>query len=166
MGTEKWDKVIKFLDTTNAKPDKVLNSLKTVYGKKSNQDSMYQELRGSWPIDVVYNIYRKNGTKNKTKKIPLTQIIRNWVKTKDYKLSYRMFHPGIGNPQWDLPGQEKMMKMKMYKELSEDKHVRNCNDIWTSTNGKRYRKDLDLNNGEYPFIDMKATPFSVKIKKL
>ena len=56
MGKEKWDKVIKFLDTTTAKPDKVLNSLKTIYGKKSNQDSMYQELRGSWPIDVVYNI--------------------------------------------------------------------------------------------------------------
>ena len=77
MGTNKWDKVIKFLDTTTAKPEKVLNSLKAVYGK--NKNSMYQDLRSSWPIDVVYNIYHKTGTTNKTKKIPLTQVISNWI---------------------------------------------------------------------------------------
>ena len=151
MGTNKWNKVIKFLDTTTAKPEKVLNSLKAVYGK--NKNSMYQDLRSSWPIDVVYNIYHKTGTTNKTKKIPLTQVISNRIKTTDYKTAYRTFHPGVGNSQWDLPGQEKMMKMKMYKTLTHKQHVKNCNDVWNSKSGKGFRKELENNNGQYPFTN-------------
>ena len=151
MGKDKWAKVIEFLNTTTANPEKVLNSLKAVYGK--NKNSMYQNLRSSWPIDVVYNIYHKTGTTNKTKKIPLTQTISNWVKTQDYKIAYRTFHPGVGNPQWDLPGQEKMMKMKLYKELTHAQHVKNCNDVWLSKSGKKYRKELEENNGQFQFTN-------------
>ena len=152
MGKDKWAKVIEFLNTTTANPEKVLNSLKAVYGK--NKNSMYQNLRSSWPIDVVYNIYHKTGTTiNKTKKIPLTKTIANWVRTQDYKIAYRTFHPGVGNDQWDLPGQEKMMKMKLYKELTQAQHVKNCNDVWLSKSGKEYRKELEKNNGQYPFTN-------------
>ena len=59
MGKDKWAKVIEYLNKVNAKPEKVLNSLKTLYGKKENSSSGYQSIRSSWPIDVVYNIYNK-----------------------------------------------------------------------------------------------------------
>jgi hypothetical protein len=80
-------------------------------------------------------------------------IVRNWVKSQDYKLAYNTFHPGVGNKQWDLPGQEKFMKMKMFKDLSIEKHIRNCCDIWRSANGKKYRKELEKNHGQYSFTN-------------
>ena len=105
----KWDKVIEYLNTTKAEPEKVLKSLQTVYSQTKNSSSAYHTLRSSWPIDVVWNIYNKSGTKNKKKKnLPTTEIIRNWVKSDDYDIAYRMFHPGPGNDMYDLPGQENL----------------------------------------------------------
>ena len=152
MGAENWNKVIKFLKTSNANPNKVLNSLKTIYSQTKNSSSAYHTLRSSWPIDVVWNIYNKTGTKYKNKKnLPTTEVIRNWVKSEDYDMAYRMFHPGPGNDLYDLPGQEDLMKIKLYKKLPIEKHIKNCNDIWISKKGKRFRKDLEDNNGQYPF---------------
>ena len=161
MGTNKWAKVIEYLNKVNAKPDKVLNSLKTLYGKKENSSSAYQSLRSSWPLDVVYNIYHKTGTKNKTKKISLKQTIRNWVNSEDYKVAYRMFHPGPENDQWE--GHDDIQKLNLYKKLPKEKHVKNCNDIWVSTKGKKLRADLEKfggrfikdNLGDYQVIDSK-----------
>ena len=160
----KWDKVIEYLNTTKAEPEKVLKSLQTVYSQ-TNSSSAYHTLRSSWPIDVVWNIYNKSGTKNKKKKnLPTTEIIRNWVKSDDYDIAYRMFHPGPGNDMYDLPGQESLMKIKLYKNLPIEKHIKNCNDIWVSAKGKRFRKDLEDNNGQYPF--KKIGNFIVDNKKL
>ena len=61
MDADKWNKVIKFLNTTKADPEKVLKSLKVIYGKTSNKNSWYQIWRGSWPIEVVVAIYNKEG---------------------------------------------------------------------------------------------------------
>ena len=147
MGKDKWAKVIEYLNKVNAKPEKVLNSLKTLYGKKENSSSGYQSIRSSWPIDVVYNIYNKTGTKNKDKKITLRQVIRNWVNTEDYKIAYRMFHPGKGNPQWeDHPD---IQKLNLYKKLPLEKHIKNCNDVWNSKKGKEYRAQLEQHGGRY-----------------
>ena len=121
----KWDKVIDYLNTTKAEPDKVLNSLKTIYSQTKNSSSAYHTLRSSWPIDVVWNIYNKTGTKNKNKKnLPTTEVIRNWVKSPDYDIAYRMFHPGPGNDMYDLPGQDDLMKIKLYKKLPTEKHIK------------------------------------------
>ena len=154
MGRGKWDKVIELLEASpTATPEKVLKSLSVIYGKKNNQDSFYQTLRSSWPIDVVYNIYHRTGSTNKTKAMSVSLIVRNWVKSQDYRLAYNTFHPGVGNKQWDLPGQEKFMKMRMFKDLSIEKHIRNCCDIWRSANGKSYRKELEKNHGQYSFTN-------------
>ena len=161
----KWDKVIEYLNTTKAEPEKVLKSLQTIYSQTKNSSSAYHTLRSSWPIDVVWNIYNKSGTKNKKKKnLPTAEIIRNWVKSDDYDIAYRMFHPGPGNDMYDLPGQENLMKIKLYKKLPIEKHIKNCNDIWVSAKGKRFRKDLEDNNGQYPF--KKIGNFIVDDKKL
>jgi len=75
-----------------------------------------------------------------------------------------MFHPGPGNDMYNLPGQESLMKIKLYKNLPIEKHIKNCNDIWVSAKGKRFRKDLEDNNGQYPF--KKIGNFIVDNKKL
>ena len=65
---------------------------------------------------------------------------------------------------YNLPGQESLMKIKLYKNLPIEKHIKNCNDIWVSAKGKRFRKDLEDNNGQYPF--KKIGNFIVDNKKL
>jgi len=159
MGTNKWDKVIKFLDTTTAEPEKVLNSLKVVYGKSSNKNSWYQIWRGSWPIEVVVSIYNKVGTPKDNKKRSLTEIVKNWVKSKDYQINYDTFHPGPGNLQhedhlqygldlWDpIPKDE---YGKTLTSATFRKHVRNCMDHWNNKKGRAQRKILEENNGLIP----------------
>jgi len=170
MGKNKWDKVVEYLNTTKADPEKVLNSLKTIYSQTRNSSSAYHTLRSSWPIDVVWNIYNKTGTNKsflnlkKKKILPVTEVIRNWVKSDDYMIAYKMFHPGPGNDMYDLPGQDDMMKIKLYKDLPIEKHIRNCNDIWISAKGKRFRKDLEDNDGQFPFKNIEN--FIVDDKKL
>ena len=93
MGTANWDKVISYLRTTKAKPEKVLNMLKTIYGKKSSQESDYEVVRNSWAYIVIGSLANKYGTKDKKKKIPFTEVIWNWVKSKDYQEAWCQFHP-------------------------------------------------------------------------
>ena len=57
-----------------------------------------------------------------------------------------------------------MMKIKLYKDLPTEKHIRNCNDIWISAKGKRFRKDLEDNDGQFPF--KKIENFIVDDRKL
>lgn len=150
MGTAKWDKVIKYLNSKpKASPDKVLNMLKTIYGTTDKQESQYQILRGSWAIDVVCQIYNKNGTTNKNKKLPIRQIIRNWCNTENYARFYLMFHPG-----------------KMYKDIPLEKHVRNCNEIWLDKRYNPIKRILKSNNGKLPaFFPGSPEYNTVMIKK-
>ena len=151
----------------NAKPEKVFNMLKTVYGK-SSQESLYQILRNSWAIDVVSMIYRKKGTfigtpreERLRKKRTTRDIIRNWCKSKDYDISYRTFHPGPNNPQFSDS------TLNMYKDLSLRKHIKNCNDIWVSKKGKELRKVLEANKGQIPayFKDTHKGMFAIETEE-
>ena len=148
MGTGKWDKVIKYLNSKpKAMPDRVLNSLKTIYGARDTGQSEYQILRASWTIDVVCNIYNKKGTTDKNKKQPLKQVIRNYCKSDDYSEYYKIFHQG-----------------RMFKDLPLEKHVRNCNDIYISKHGKDLRKVLEMNNGKLPAIFKNTIEFKYWLK--
>ena len=149
MGTANWDKVISYLRTTKAKPEKVLNMLKTIYGKKSSQESDYEVVRNSWAYIVIGSLANKYGTKDKKKKIPFTQVIRNWVKSKDYQEAWCMFHQKkvknkkLNRVEWNRSEEED------FNKISQDRHVRNLNDIWVSKNGKNIRKNLSPNNKFY-----------------
>ena len=94
MGAEKWDKVIKFLNSKpRATPEKVLNMLKTIYGKKGGEESDYEVVRNSWAYIVIGSLANKYGTKDKKKKTTFTKTIWAWVKSKDYKDMWCTFHP-------------------------------------------------------------------------
>jgi len=109
-----WNDFIKIIKKNypNAKPEKVLNMVQTIYGKKK-MESNYQVLRASWSMLVRDSLALKIGTSKDNKKRGPFRIIRNWVKTKDYKEKYKLLHPG-----------------KLYKNLSDEKHIKNCYDIF------------------------------------
>ena len=71
MGKDKWAKLIKYLDTTNAKPESVLNLVKQSFGakvKKITKTDDFNQLRRAWALFVVHGIYNKSGTPEKEKK--------------------------------------------------------------------------------------------------
>jgi len=147
MGTDKWDRVIKFLNSKpRATPEKVLNMLKTSYGKKSGPESDYEVVRNSWAYIVVGSLANKSGTKDKKKKIPFTQVIRNWVISKDYKDTWCMFHPKkiknkkLNRVEWNSASIED------FEKIPESRHIKNLNDIWISKKAKEIRKTLTPDN--------------------
>jgi hypothetical protein len=150
MGAEKWDKVIKFLNSkSKATPEKVLNILRTTYGKKSGPESGYEVIRNSWAWFVVGAIANKTGTTNKDKKIPTTQIIRNWIKTKQFKDDWCSFHPKkvknkkLNRIEWNASSLEEC------EAIHTLRHVKQINDIWVSKIGKNIRASLTP-SGKFP----------------
>ena len=108
-----WNDFIKIVKKKypKAKPQKVLNMVNTIYSK-NKKESNYQVLRASWSLLVRDSYALKIGTPKDNKKRGPTNIIRNWVKTKDYKDKYKLLHPG-----------------KLFKDIPQQKHIKNCLDI-------------------------------------
>jgi|TARA_Y100000294_G_scaffold96945_1_gene90110 hypothetical protein len=108
-----WNDFIKIVKKKypKARPEKVLNMLKTSFDKKKTE-SNYDILRSSWSLLVRDSCRLKIGTPKDNKKRGPINIIRNWVKSNDYKQKYKLLHPG-----------------KLFKEISEEKHIKNCYDI-------------------------------------
>jgi hypothetical protein len=148
MGTDKWNKVIEYLNSkSKATPEKVLNMLKTTYGKKGGGgESDFEVVRNSWPYIVIGSLANKFGTKNKNKKIPFTQVIRNWVKSTDYKDIWCTMHlkkfknKKLNRIEWG------MASVEDFEKIPKDRHVKNLNDIWVSKKGKKIRATLTPNN--------------------
>ena len=85
MGTANWDKVISYLRTTKAKPEKVLNMLKTIYGKKSGQESDYEVVRNSWAYIVIGSLANKMGPRIKRKKYLSHKLLGTGLNQKTIK---------------------------------------------------------------------------------
>jgi len=141
------DEFIKELKTKypNANYESILKMVGTIYGKQENSK---QILRASWVFDVCWHVHNKSGTMfkyAKEAKIPTTQTIKNYVKTKHYKENYKLF---MGRDWLDL---------KAIKDGKDpvDQHVKNCNAIIISDLGKKLMNVLIVNGGQYPLIDPK-----------
>jgi hypothetical protein len=150
MGAEKWNKVIKFLNSRpKATPEKVLNILRTTYGKRSGPESDYEVLRNSWAWIVVGAIANKTGTPKDDKKRSTRNIIRNWVKTKQFKNDWCMFHPKkvknkkLNKIEWNESSE------KDCDEIHPLRHLKQINDIWVSKIGKNIRTHLTP-SGKFP----------------
>jgi hypothetical protein len=133
-----WDDFVKEVKKKypKAKPEKVLNMVQTIYGKKY-QESNYNVIRGSWTMNAVSMIYDKL-EKHKTRtKSSLSQVLAAIVNSEDYINFYNFIQGNLG---------------KNYSELSKEKHIRNLRDTWGSAQGKKFRKVLEENGGKYPFI--------------
>ena len=161
MGAENWNKVIKFLKTSNAKPQSVLNMLKTTYSKRTGPESDYEVVRNSWAYIVVGAIANKTGTPKDNKKRGTRNIIRNWVKTKQYESDWRCFHmrkvknKKLNKVEWDQGSHED------FKKISAERHLKQINDIWVSKIGKKIKSTLTP-TGKFP----RSSPLSNNLKKV
>ena len=143
MDADKWNKVIKFLNSKpKATPEKVLNMLKTIYAKKDGPESGYEVVRNSWAWIVVGAIANKTGTPKDKKKRYTKDIIRNWIKTKQFKSDWCTFHPKkvknkkLNQIEWNSSDEED------FNKISSDRHLKQINDIWVSKIGKNIRSQL------------------------
>ena len=97
MDKVKWAQLIKYLDTTDAKPEKVLNLVKQSFkpkGKKITKDDDFNQVRRAWAMYVVLGIYNKFGTPTKDKrKQNITNTILYFVESQAYKTNYNLMHP-------------------------------------------------------------------------
>ena len=150
MDADKWNKVIKFLNSNpKATPEKVLNMLKTIYSKRSGPESGYEVVRNSWAWIVVGAIANKTGTSKDDKKRSTRNIIRNWVKTKQFKDDWCTFHPKkvknkkLNKIEWNSSDEED------FNKISSDRHLKQINDIWVSKIGKNIRSILTP-GGKFP----------------
>ena len=151
MGNDdKWASVIKFLKSRpKATPQKVLNMLKTTYSKKSRPQSDFEMIRSSWAYIVVGAIANKTGTTKKDKKIPTTQIIRNWIKTDQFKHDWCLFHPKKVKNKKTNKVEWNSRDLKDCTDIHTVRHVKQINDIWVSTTGKKIRATLTA-SGKFP----------------
>jgi hypothetical protein len=130
-------------------PEKVLNILRTTYGKRSGPESDYEVLRNSWAWIVVGAIANKTGTPKDDKKRSTRNIIRNWVKTKQFKDDWCTFHPKkvknkkLNKIEWNSSDEED------FNKISSDRHLKQINDIWVSKIGKNIRSILTP-GGKFP----------------
>ena len=132
MGTKKYSylnnhKFLKLLDYKNRKLKK--------------KESYKEVLKNSWFLTAIWHIFNGTNT-NSIKTTNRRQIMRNWIKTQDYKDDWCMF---MSKSSW-----KDLKSIDANKIEPEIAHLKNLNDIWISKNGKNARKILEKNNGQYP----------------
>jgi|TARA_A200000159_G_scaffold164817_1_gene196518 hypothetical protein len=150
MGKDKWEYLIRYLETTNAKPESVLNLVKNTWkpkGKSKVKTDDFNIVRRAWTLMVVHGIYNKHGTpKNKIKTVSITNQILYFVESQGFKINYNLFHPikDKNKTEWiennDNP----------YSKKTISQHAKNCRKLWDSAKGKEIRKGLKNSKGKIP----------------
>ena len=149
MGTDKWNKVIEYLNSkSKATPEKVLNMLKTTYGKKGGGggESDFEVVRNSWAYIVIGSLANKYGTEDKKKKKTFTKTIWAWVRSKDYKDIWCTMHLKKFKNKKRNRIEWGMSSVEDFEKIPKDRHVKNLNDIWVSKKGKKIRATLTPDN--------------------
>ena len=152
MGKEKWATLIKYLDSTNAKPESVLNLVKQSFGVKNKpKTDDYNQMRRAWTLFVVHGIYNKSGVPEKEKKtVKISNQISYFVESKAFQMTYDLMHPitiyneKLKKKEWNTAEES------LYKKKSQDSHVRACRKLWDSAKGKLLRKELKNKKGKIP----------------
>lgn len=88
----KWDRLIEYLETTNAKPDKVLASVKAVFKPKGQSKIEYTDsyiTRKAYTALTCHAIYN---AKKDNPKASLDYIIRDLLSKDSFKINYQMTH--------------------------------------------------------------------------
>ena len=130
MGKDKWDKVIKYLRSSNRDPDKVL---KLLQGNQKGKETNYDINRSSYALNIIAVITQKTkDPKNKGK--TRAHIIRTWVKSDDFKSFYNLMR------------HEENLKWSMDKV---EKYVKQINDLWTKPNQQHWRKYFEKTKGYF-----------------
>lgn len=158
LSTYKWLPLIDYLNSIKAKPDKVFNLVKQSFGAKNKpKDDDYNQLRRTWSLFVVSQIYNKSGVPEKEKKnVKIGDAISYFVESEAYQISYDMMHPvktynkKLKKYEWNVPIDSKDKKISEYKMKSQETHIRACRKLWDSDKGKLLRKELKKTKGKIP----------------
>ena len=130
MGKDKWDKVIKYLRSSNRDPDKVL---KLLQGNQKGKETNYDRNRSSYALNVIAVITQKIlDPKNKGKS--RSHIIRQWVISEDFENFYNL-----------LRQEEKLV----WSRDKANEYVKQINDLWNKPNQKHWRKYFEMTKGKF-----------------
>ena len=140
----KWDRLIEYLETTNAKPDKVLASVKAVFKPKGKSKIEYTDTyiaRKAYAALVCHAIYNAK-IDNPKKSLDLT--IRDLIISDGFKINYQMTHLiKKRNPKtkkMEYYGDDKSFSKKDSNQL-----YNSVKKIWTTN--KEIRKALEKSDG-------------------
>ena len=127
VAKDKWDKVIEYLTYPDRDPQKVLSLLK---GCDQGNQSNYDINRASYSLNIIAIVTQKQlDPENKDK--TLTNIIRQWVKSKDFIQFYNLMR--------------KQENITLDKSKLED-YTKQLKDLWYSksqSKNKEYFKKID-----------------------
>ena len=150
MGKDKWAGLINYLNSTDAKPESVLNLVKNTWkprGKSKVKTDDFNIVRRAWTLMVVHGIYNKHGTpKKELKKVTITNQILYFVESAGYKINYNLFHPIKNKDKTEWVEN----KSDQYSEKTLSQHAKNCRKLWDSTKGKEIRKSFIKTKGKIP----------------
>jgi len=150
MGNDKWAGLIKYLNSTDAKPESVLNLIKNTWkpkGKSKVKTDSFNIVRRAWTLMVVHGIYNKHGTpKKELKTVTITNQILYFVESAGYKINYNLFHPvkNKNKTEWVENSSNP------YSKITQGQHAKNCRKLWDSTKGKEVRKSFKNTKGKIP----------------
>ena len=149
-GKDKWATLLKYLNSTDAKPESVLNLVQNTWkpkGKSKVKTDDFNIIRRAWALMVVHGIYNKHGIPKKhLKKVTITNQILYFVESQGYKINYNLFHPvkNKNKTEWTEN------KSDPYSKKSHIQHAKNCRKLWDSTKGKEVRKHFKNTKGKIP----------------
>ena len=140
----KWDGLIKYLATTNAKPESVEALIKNTWkpkGKKTKVEKTgdFAIIKRAWVYTVCHAIYNMTDIKQIDKRI------NTWVTSESYKINYNIFHPVKIRNATTKKLEWAEDRKAFQKEKSDFKHYNAVKTIWNRN--KKIRQMLKENNG-------------------
>jgi hypothetical protein len=140
----KWDRLIEYLNTTDAKPEKVLSSVKVIFKPPGQSKIDYTDTyiaRKAYAALVCHAIY--NAMKDNPKDT-LDATIRGLIVSDGFKINYQMTHLiKKRNPktkQMEYYGDDKSFSKK-----TNNQHYNAVKKLWTTN--KEMRKALEKSTG-------------------
>jgi|TARA_S200002703_G_scaffold91770_1_gene79252 hypothetical protein len=140
----KWDRLIEYLETTNAKPDKVLASVKAVFKPKGQSKIEYTDsyiTRKAYTALTCHAIYN---AKKDNPKASLDYIIRDLLSKDSFKINYQMTHL-IKKRNPKTKKMEYYGDDKSFSKKDSNKLYNSVKKIWTTN--KDIRKALEKSDG-------------------
>lgn len=140
----KWDRLVKYLNTTNAKPESVEALIKNTWKPKGAKKTKttktgdFALIKRAWVYTVCHAIYNRKGK--------IDNRINDWVSSKGYKINYNIFHPvKIRNSKTKkLEWAEN--REDLYKKKTLFQHYNAVKALWNKH--KIIRKELEKNKGK------------------
>jgi len=148
----KWDRLVKYLNTTNAKPESVEALIKNTWrpkGKTKAKTGDFAIIKKAWIYTVCHAIYNRKGK--------IDNRINDWVSSKGYIINYNIFHPVKKRDSKTKKLAWAEDRQDLYNKKTLFQHYNAVKTIWNRH--KNIRKMLEKNKGkldQYLLISLMA----------